>query len=284
MSHELAKHDTGPTNLAVLDYGDAAGLGFDRQTADDVAIPFLNIIQPLSPELQGDASEKIPGAQAGMMFNSVTKELFSGETGVVFQLCDTKQEFVEWKPRDKGGGFVGVHGVDSEVVVAARAASTKFGKYTSKEGNDLVQTFNTVGLLHRTASLEEQIASGTPEAMVIAFTSTKIKSYRAIMTRLSNFMHGKVPLFAHRVKITTVREQRDKGISYNFRIEPLVGGDVAKSLIPPKHGDGPNPLLVTAQKLLKAYRGGALKTADKTQSRDSGGPGNATGDDGDAPF
>jgi hypothetical protein len=240
MGDAIVKAAPQPTDLATS-YGEYAGAGFDNQTSEDMSIPFLGVLQALSPELQPGA-QKIKGAEVGNLINTVTKELFDGEkNGVVFQPADTNHVFVEWKPRNQGGGFVAVHQLDSEIVASAKAKAEKFGKYKTDAGNDLIETFYIAGLLHRSADLAEQVENA-PEPMIVAFTSTKIKAYKQIMTRLRTFK-GKPPLFAHRLLIKTWTETNAEGTFANFTITPAVNNDVAASLIPPTLGDQPHPLL-----------------------------------------
>ena len=92
----------------VHDYGEQAGAGYEGTTTDDFAIPYLNLLQAMSPEVAEDGS-KLEGASAGMMVNSVTKELYDGKKGLVFVPCSTSHVFVEWRPRDSGGGIVARH-------------------------------------------------------------------------------------------------------------------------------------------------------------------------------
>jgi hypothetical protein len=271
---EIQKTAQAATDLA-LDYGTNAGAGFDNQTSEDMSIPFLGVLQALSPEVSGDAGEKIKGATAGNLINTVTKELFDGGEGIYFQPADTNHVFVEWKPRDSGGGFVAVHQLDSPVVAKAKADSKEFGKYKTPAGNDLIETFYMAGLVHRSLNLSEQIGN-SPEPYLIAFTSTKIKPYKTIMTRLRTFKKGP-PLFAHRLKITTISEKRAKGTSANFHLEPAVDNDIAASLIPARLGDESHPLLVQGQELLKAYRGGLMKVNHEKSKTGDGGEGK--GDD-----
>ena len=273
----LAVQQAANTALAAAqDYGDYAGAGFDNQTTDDMSIPFLGLLQDLSPEVKKGA-DKIAGAEVGMMINTVTKELFDGEKdGVIFQPCDTNHVFVEWKPRNQGGGFVAVHQIDSPIVADAKAKAEKFGKYKTPAGNDLIETFYIAGILHRSANLEEQLGN-TPEPMLIAFTSTKIKAYKAIMTRLRTFK-GKPPMFAHRILIKTKTETNAEGTFANFVVTPAVENNVEKSLIPSRMGEETNPLLVQGAELLKAYRSGLVQVKHEQGGDAGNGGGGAKGD------
>ena len=70
---------------------------------DDLALPFLKILGQLSPEVNKRDGKYVEGAEPGMIYNSVTGELFNGEQGVPVIPCYYKLEYVEWKDRGKDG-------------------------------------------------------------------------------------------------------------------------------------------------------------------------------------
>lgn len=231
--NEVAKVDpTANLPVAAEGYGAYEGRGFQNQTQEDIAIPFVNVLQAMSPEVQGDG---IDGAKPGMLINSVTQELYDE---VYFVPAITQHVFVEWVPRDQGGGIVATHALDSDVVKQAKAASTSFGKYKVGE-NDLVETYYLFGVLSNEAGDALGMA-------LMAFTSTKIKAYKAIMGRLNacqiRLADGRrvnPPLFAHCLRISTRQQKNTKGTFYVPVIEPAVVGEdglpnVLASLISPE--------------------------------------------------
>lgn len=205
-------------------YNDFLGEGFENQTQDDIAIPFINLLQSMSPEVQDGG---IDGAKPGMLINSVTQELYSE---IEFVPAFSKHVFVEWVPRDQGGGIVATHNVDSELVRKVRVEQ-EFGKYRTPEGNDLIETFYLFGVASE---------DGNPLGMaVIAFTSTKIKSYKAAMTRLRTFTipqkdgrRVSPPMYAHLLKLSTKTQKNSKGTFYVPALTPAIENDVSKSLLP----------------------------------------------------
>lgn len=213
------------------DYGTDAGSGFENQTGDDIVLPFLGVLQGLSPQVAkkiGDGG--LEGAKVGMLHNSVTDELFDGDSGLEFIPAVTEHVFVEWVPRAQGGGFVGVHAAESQVVKDAKAGATKFGKFSTayaedgaRTGNDLVETFYVYGLL---------VTDEGNQPCAIAFTSTKISVYKRWNTKVQMFCKDRIPLFANRVKIATVGQSHADGDSFNFALSPFEG-DMASSLLPP---------------------------------------------------
>lgn len=211
---------TDNKGLAVIDYGDDAGAGFENQTREDITIPFISVLQGLSPQL-----ETVDGAKPGLLFNTVTGELFPE---VCFVPAVTNHVFVEWKKRNAGGGFVAVHSLDSPVVTDARA-NQKFGEYEIN-GNDLIETYYVYGVL---VDGEEPVCP-----VALAFTSTKIKAYKKWNTSVNLFMvrspaGNKVrpPLFAHLVKLGALKEKNAEGEYYVFSLTPA-NGSLADSLLP----------------------------------------------------
>ena len=72
-------------------------MGFDdSDTADDVSIPRVRLVQSLSPDRKN-------GAEEGDVINSLTKAKYNGKAFVpVFKFNSN----VEWAPRSDGGGIV----------------------------------------------------------------------------------------------------------------------------------------------------------------------------------
>ncbi len=251
-----------PGALAKYDYGEDAGAGYENTDQSDFAIPFLSVLQTNSPECEKAHDRHIQGAEAGMLFNTVSKELIDGSAGVVLVPCDTSHVFVEWVPRDEGGGggagFRGIHEIDSDLVKACKAAAAEsgaFGKLPTEDKTELVETFYVYALL-----LPAVDSAEVAEFVMVPFTSTKIKKYKGIMYRLRMFK-GNPPLFAHRVRLTSVPDSNKKGNFYNFEVQPAVDNDVGESLIPPTLDGEPNPLLVAAKQFQQQIRSGAARAA-----------------------
>lgn len=265
------------TAIAEFDYGKDAGAGYEGQTADDMLVPFLTVLQGLSPQVQ----EEDTNFKVGQLFNTVSQEAFDGKKGVEVIPLASQHVFVEWTPRDQGGGFVKVHDLDSPTVAEARENSPKFGKFNTAYnddnepiGNDLVETYYLYALT---------VDGDDPGSLVvIAFTSTKIKVFKRWNTRVKMFSlqteGGKVtpPLFAHKVRITTAKDKNNKGEFFNFVLDPATDGDLTRSLIAPG-----TPLIEFAKQMREQVIGGTVKAAYETQQAGST---SEAGDDADAVF
>lgn len=214
-----------PGALAAYDYGDDSGSGYENLGQSDFSVPFIVLLQALSPMVK----DRVGDARAGQWYNTVTQELYPIETGFLFLPATTSHVFNEWVHRDKGGGFRGHHEIDSEIVIAAqRANGGKFGTIPLENGNGLVDTRNVYGVVCS--------AEGEADAMgVIAFKSTMIKSFRGWMSKLRTYIPragSKPPLYANLTRITSREDRNNKGSFFVPSIMPA-NVSVANSLVPP---------------------------------------------------
>lgn len=207
-------------------YEEFAGAGFENQSSDDYSIPFLRLLQALSPILQERDDLK-----QGMIINTVTGEAFPAKTGLAFVPATTQHQFIEFRPRDAGGGFVGAYATNDPMVLAAVAAATEFGKYSTPEGNELIETFSVYGV----AITDE----GQQMDAVIGFSSSQIKKYKGWMTKaktiqipLADGRRIPAPLFSHRYRLKSVVEKNPKGTFSNWDIAFDGANAVASRLLP----------------------------------------------------
>ena len=114
------KKSNGKNELAEAFAADT-GIGFEEVTVADVQIPFIRIIQALSPQLKKNDPAFIKGAGQGDIFNTVTQQFWDGEEGLLVLPVYFQLKFLEFVPRSQGGGFVGELSADSEMVREASA-------------------------------------------------------------------------------------------------------------------------------------------------------------------
>lgn len=251
---------------AVYDYGEHAGAGYENQTRDDLAMPFLAVLQALSPAV---ADGTVDGAKPGLLMNTVTQELMDEAT---FVPACTEHCFIEWVPRKQGGGFVAKHDINSPVVAKAKSEAAKFNELRVGD-HELVETFSIYAVL-----TDDTDAVGYA---VLSFESTKIKSYKHFNTRLQTFMlrtdSGKVkpPLFAHHCKVTTEQRKNSEGTWF----VPVMGpaeADMVASLLPPD-----DERYKAAAELRELVQSGTATAAYDSVDRSGGGEEDA---DKDLPF
>jgi hypothetical protein len=81
--------------------------GNENVGTSDLVIPRIEVAQLLSPCLKESKPEFIEGCREGDIFNTVTREVYPRETGVLVIPILYKKEYLVWKDRKEGGGFRG---------------------------------------------------------------------------------------------------------------------------------------------------------------------------------
>ena len=80
------------TNLFEAD----ANQGAQNISQEDLALPFLEVLGQLSPEVNKRDAKYVEGAEPGKIINTVTNELFD-EIQIV--PCHYKRQYIEWQDR-----------------------------------------------------------------------------------------------------------------------------------------------------------------------------------------
>lgn len=262
---------------AIAQFGKYAGKGFEKTTAADLTTPFIRQLQGLSPQI----TDGLEGAKLGMFVNTATGELIPMEKGILCVPIDKVHHYVEWRPRESGGGFVGTHTVNSPVVNAAIALNggNKFGKLKTpavdKDGQST--GFNELHESHDVFVMILNDAGNKPtgETAVFSFTSTKIKACRNWWTKMFTLKmplqadgnpSPRPPLFAFRSRITGFKDPRtNKGVFFNVKVEPFVEGDWFASLLSESDPDQLK-VLDTANAFQEAFGTGVVKPNYEQQS------------------
>lgn len=79
---------------------------------EDIALPRISIIQDLSPQHKSKKPEYIEGAEVGMIFNTVSTELYGDK--VIIVPVFYRKEWVLWVDQSAGGGFRGAFDTELE--------------------------------------------------------------------------------------------------------------------------------------------------------------------------
>lgn len=245
------------SNLEIEDLEKDAGAGLENIGANDIALPFLVVLQAGSPQVKkGD--QKVEGAVEGDVLNTVTQDLYSGDEGIYVVPVFYKKSFVEWKPRESGGGFVAQHEDES---IFLRTKKNEKNQDILETGNVIVTTAYHYGLLINPVS-------GDYQNVVIAMSSTQLKKSRrwnAIMSGLKmarkNGTKFTPPIFSHMYKLTTEAEKNELGQWCGWKIE-------IQGVVPSKE------IYEAAKQFIDALKSGAIREAVPPQIVDTTDPDN----------
>src|SRR5690349_9060099 len=214
----LAETHKGSTALAPMNFESDAGQGMEGADKDSFAVPFLLMLQGLSPAVN---ESLVDGAKAGMMMNSVTNELFSSARVIP---CGYKRVYLRWKPRDEGGGFKGEMSVTQfeQLVREGKAKEVENSKgdmvWKDHEGCELKDTRVHFCLL--------LTPDGGAKPIIISMGSTQIKRSRRWMTRMGDIVMKRgdgssytPATYSHVYTLKSEKEDNEKGTWFSYNID-----------------------------------------------------------------
>ena len=155
MAQTKAVAKAATLDLATLASDSKDASGFDNlDVSRDIAIPYINILQSGSPQINPSKAEHVEGAKVGQFYNTVS-QLVSDTIDVIPVLYQLR--YVEWKPREQGGGFVEAHSADSGIL-----SQTKRDGMTRKDvlpsGNYIATTaYHYVMILGKDGSYSQAV-------------------------------------------------------------------------------------------------------------------------------
>ena len=218
-----------------------AGKGLENITSEDITIPRLAVIQSNSPQRKKKDEKYIEGAEEGDIFNTVTGEIYKEPLTVI--PCAYRKSYVEWIPREKGGGFVQAYDMrpsDTTTDPATRKSSLK-------NGNQLVDTAEHYIIIRKD--------DDTYESAVLTMTSSNLtvsRKWNTLLKMKKINVKGQTidpPSFMYEFTLGTVEATNDRGTWQKYKIEEI--GQLDK-----KH------LFVAAGTLSKSVDTGKVKASE----------------------
>lgn len=227
---------TAGTALVTVDFGNDAGAGMENVTRDELKVPFLTPLASNSPQVANPPEQGgLANAKPGMIFNTGTGEVYDGKPGLVIIPVHRDHNFVEFTPRNLGGGFVAIHQPEDPLIEELKARQGKFGRLsngvTSRNekgealnGTEISETFYLFALI-----IDPN--TSMPFPAVIPFKSTQIKKYQAFMQRQTAMKYNnprsttenplppvQPPIWAHKWRLGTAFESNKKGNFYGWTL------------------------------------------------------------------
>ena len=242
--NQVTEKKSAPLPANMFEDDAAKGLGAIGQ--EDLALPFLKILGQLSPEVNKRDGKYVEGAEPGMIFNSVTGDLYDGVSGIDVIPCFYKLEYIEWKDRGDGPGApVAIYDSSSDVMSKTKPDANY--KDRLPNGN----------YIEKTASHFVIIMGDNPSTALISMKSTQLKISRKWNSMMSGIkMKGANGMFtpasfSHIYKLKTTQMSNDKGTWFGWEVskvgpvtdQSLYGQaksfseNISKGTVKAKHGE-----------------------------------------------
>ena len=212
--NQVAEKKTAGLPSNMFEEDAAKGLGAIGQ--EDLALPFLKILGQLSPQVNKRDGLYVEGAEPGMIFNSVTGDLYDGVKGIDVIPCFYKLEYIEWKDRGEGlGAPIAIYDSSSDIMSKTKPDANY--KDRLPNGN----------YIEKTASHFVIIMGDNPSTALISMKSTQLKISRKWNSMMSGIkMKGANGMFtpasfSHIYKLKTTQMSNDKGTWFGWEVSKV---------------------------------------------------------------
>ena len=224
-------------------------------SSKDMAIPFLKVVQALTPERQRGDAKYVPGLEEGDIFDTMSGKFWKGTEGAVVVPVRFTRSYTEWQPNR--GGFVADHGADESIL--KKCAKNERGRPALPNGNEVQEA-----MLYFVLVVDPE--TGEFEQKVISLTSTQMKKARKWNSDMRTVLttHPKTgrkfnpATYFYAYRITTVPESKDKYNWMGVKIEFFGGSPETAEVIKFPYGAG---LYMTAREIEAQIVAGTIKAA-----------------------
>ena len=210
----LAEKTQGTALAIATAFEEDASASFAGMNQDDFALPFLRLLTNTSPEVG-----ELDGALPGMIYNSVTGQLYDGKKGIQVIPCAYVRQYIEWAPRGSGSGAP-IHIYPSTSDILSR---------THREPGDNKDYLDNGNYIENTANHYVMVVdeNGVPSPALIVMKSTQLKKSRKWNSMMQSVkLQGKnglftPPMYSQLYRLTTQAESNDKGKWFGWEVERI---------------------------------------------------------------
>jgi len=177
--------------------------GTEHMEQEDVQIPRLTIAQQMSPEVEDGHSKYIGDLKVGEIFNSLTQKIY-GKGPLDFAIVRaSKPRWVEFAPRDEGGGVV-----DPDVPAGDERTEFRVDDFGKRRPPVATKFYDFVLVLD---------PDGEREIVALSLKSTGIAVAKALngLIKIRN-----APIYAGIYRATSRTKKNAKGTFHQFNIQP----------------------------------------------------------------
>lgn len=211
------------------DWLSGKGRGSEEVGFNDIILPRIELVQPLSPCKDKNDAAYIPGATDGDIFNTVSRENYGDALRIVPVYF--RPQTLLFRSRKAGGGFRGTFNTPLEARAARNALEDPANYEEVQCGEHIVLV----------------LAHDGPQQAVLSMTKTKLKVSRQLNSLIR--MRHPDDSFSLIFELGSVMQKNDKGTFYNFTIKPL--GYAPKEVF--MAGERLHGMLLAGQQVRAAY-------------------------------
>ena len=171
-ARDVVKKEGG--QVATLDFVKDSGMGLENIDKEDLALPFLKLLQSGSYETKKKHAKYVDGAEPGMFYNTVTKKLYDGEKGIEVVPVYYKMTYPEWAPFEKAEGRP-IH-PDRGPEIMSQTKQNDRNKDMLENGNEIIKTANHFVI----------ILGDKPEKALMTMKTTQLKTSRQWNSLIEN--------------------------------------------------------------------------------------------------
>jgi hypothetical protein len=200
----------------------AAGRGLENVCREDLVIPRVKLLQPMSPEVQDK------GMKEGHLINNLSQKDY-GDTLEFIPITHTKSR-IYWQDREDGGGMLCAsdNGLDrrdhdapakiakllkiKDFVLPADCSCCPFHGWDNEAEREKDQKPKCTIYYNFPAFVNG-------EMVALSLDRTKIRTAKNILT-LATTTGGNADMFAKKYRLTVTKEKNDQYSYYNIVVEP----------------------------------------------------------------
>ena len=214
MAKSVAKKN-GNGGVAKMDpnlFAEDAGVGVNDLGSEDLAIPFIKVLQKMSDEL-----DDLDDAKAGDIYNTVTKDVAKGKQGIRVVNCAYSLQYIEWEPRGTGTGApAAIYNAGDAIPATERGDDNKdyladgSGKYLERTAQHYVLVIDEDGVTQQALLPMKATQFKKSKQWNSAMRSLKMKDAKGNLFT--------PPRFSHVWQLETVAEENKNGSWHGWQI------------------------------------------------------------------
>jgi hypothetical protein len=210
MANEVTKMKTTALSKESADkFQQMANVGFEEVSTDDLAIPFVRILQSTSKQVKKSEGAYVDGATEGMIYNNVLNKVYNGDDGIEVVPCYYYRRYVEWVPREDGGGYVQAF-LPGDNIINTTQKNDQGKDVLAESGNYLENTAHFFCIY-----IDPELGA---QKALIPMSSSQLKKSRKWLSNTQTFRgtskDGKqyfLPMFSQVYTLTSIPESNAKG-------------------------------------------------------------------------